>query len=40
MNTRLEYISVNTQEDAEILVNNVIEEIRRIYDEHEHLDKN
>ena len=39
MNTRLEYISVNTQEDAQLLVNSVIEEIRGIYDKHEHLNK-
>ena len=40
MNTRLEYISVNTQEDAQLLVNSVIKEIRGIYNKHEHLNKN
>tara|TARA_B100001121_G_C18685503_1_gene620508 strand:+ start:442 stop:1968 length:1527 start_codon:yes stop_codon:yes gene_type:complete len=40
MNERLDYVSVETQEDAEVLVSRVIDKIRLIYEENEHLNKN
>ena len=40
MNDRLDYVSVETQEDAEVLVSRVIDKIKLIYEENEHLNKN
>ena len=40
MNERLDYVSVETQDDAEDLVARVIDKIRLIYEENEHLNKN
>ena len=40
MNDRLDYVSVETQDDARILVNKIINEIKIIYDQNQHLNKN
>tara|TARA_B100001996_G_scaffold380073_1_gene366873 strand:+ start:29 stop:1561 length:1533 start_codon:yes stop_codon:yes gene_type:complete len=40
MNDRLDYVSVETQEDAEVLVARVVDKIKLIYEENEHLNKN
>ena len=40
MNERLDYVDVVTQKDAENLVNEVINEIKLIYEKNDHLNKN
>tara|TARA_B100002051_G_scaffold94703_1_gene90451 strand:- start:2855 stop:4387 length:1533 start_codon:yes stop_codon:yes gene_type:complete len=40
MNDRLDYVSVETQDDAEVLVARVVDKIKLIYEENEHLNKN
>ena len=40
MNDRLDYVSVETQNDAKILVSKIVNEIKVIYDQNQHLNKN